>query len=248
LIGDNSTYLYCYEIGSKQIKKFPLVENPNESIIKKSKPDFEAITLVGDSLYIFGSGSKKNRNLLIQFDLNTMQAIAITDLTNLYHSLMEIGNIAPDDFNIEGALFDGTTWFLFNRGNGKLNKNIVFSISGNDLIRDYKITATAFKLPEINGVMSSFTDAILDEQTIYFLASAEKTNSTYNDGEVVGSLIGSIDKQNMKLGLTRKISDNKKFEGITLVNKTEQKIEFYLCEDNDTEAQESVVYELSINL
>ncbi len=52
---------------------------------------------------------------------------------------------------------------------------------------------------------------------IYFLATAEDTQSTYNDGEVKGSLIGVIDVATMKLEFTQKISDTHKFEGLTLI-------------------------------
>ena len=44
------------------------------------------------------------------------------------------------------------------------------------------------KLPKISNVEFTFTDAILVDNFIYFLASAEDTISTYEDGEVLGSI------------------------------------------------------------
>jgi hypothetical protein len=246
LICDNSTYLYDYQIDSNQLNRYPLAENPQENISKKDKLDFEAIAQHEQNLYVFGSGSTKNRNKMIHLDNKTKAIIATIDVTHLYKSMQTVGKILPEDFNIEGAIYDGKTWFLFNRGNGKLNKNVLFSIEGDSLTDNFKITATEYKLPKIKGVFTSFTDAILIDKTIYFLATAENTDSTYADGEVFGSILGSIDCQTLKIGFTKKITNTHKFEGITLVNKSNEKIEFYLCEDNDTEILESTIYKLIV--
>jgi len=50
----------------------------------------------------------------------------------------------------------------------------------------------------------------------------------------------------MKIDFTQKISDSHKFEGLTLYNKTENQIEFLLCEDNDTEVLETNIYKLTL--
>ena len=86
------------------------------------------------------------------------------------------------------------------------------------------------------------------EDKVYFLAAAENTNSTYNDGEVMGSLIGSIDLKSMILESCLQISDKNKFEGLTLYKKTGTQIELLLCEDNDTEELVSSIYKLIITL
>ena len=43
LISDNSSYLYEYKIDSNELNKIALIENPEENIPKKDKPDFESI-------------------------------------------------------------------------------------------------------------------------------------------------------------------------------------------------------------
>ena len=97
-------------------------------------------------------------------------------------------------------------------------------------------------------LFSPFTDAILMDDKIYFLAAAENTSSTYDDGEILGSLIGRIDLETMKIDFTQKISPTNKFEGITLFSKTKNQIQFLLCEDKDTDVLESTIYKLSIDL
>ena len=247
IIGDNSGFLYEYQMDSKILKRHPLLENPTENTLKKDKADFEAITHFGDSLYVFGSGSTEKRNKMIQVNATDKKIIATNDLTDLYAVMQNFGAIKPEDFNLEGAIYNGESWFLLNRGNGSSNKNVLFTIKGKNLTNDFSILSNAYKLPKIKGVRSSFTDAILVGDSIYFLATAEDTESTYDDGEVLGSLIGSINLKTMKIDFTKKISSTHKFEGLTLYANSKEKIEFMLCEDKDTEVLETDIYKLTLD-
>ena len=247
IIGDNSGFLYEYHMDSQYLKRHPLLENPTENTLKKDKADFEAITLFGDSLYVFGSGSTEKRNKMIQINSSDKKIIATNDLTDLYAIMQNFGNIKPEDFNLEGAIYNGESWFFLNRGNGSSNKNVFFTIEGKNLTNDFTILSNDYKLPKIRGVRSSFTDAILVDNSIYFLATAEDTESTYDDGEVLGSLIGRINLKTMKIDFTKKISSTHKFEGLTLYANSKEKIEFLLCEDKDTEVLETDIYKLSFS-
>ena len=247
IIGDNSGFLYEYQMDSKILKRHPLLENPTENTLKKDKADFEAITHFGDSLYVFGSGSTEKRNKMIQVNATDKKIIATNDLTDLYAVMQNFGEIKPEDFNLEGAIYNGESWFLLNRGNGSSNKNVLFTIEGKNLTNDFSILSNDYKLPKIKGVRSSFTDAILVDNSIYFLATAEDTESTYDDGEVLGSLIGSINLKTMKIDFTQKISSTHKFEGLTLYANSKERIEFLLCEDKDTEVLETDIYKLTLD-
>ncbi|MFV7234672.1 DUF6929 family protein [Flavobacterium sp. ZB4R12] len=247
IIGDNSGFLYEYYVDSGDLKRHPLIENPSENILKKEKPDFESITHFGDNLYVFGSGSTEKRNKMVQVNSENKKVITTTDLADLYLVMQSFGKIKPEDFNIEGAIYNGESWFLFNRGNGSSNKNVLFTIEGENLINDFNILSNEYKLPKIIGVRSSFTDAVLVDNKIYFLATAEDTQSTYDDGEVLGSLIGSINLKTMEIDFTEKISSTHKFEGLTLFKNSNEKIEFLLCEDKDTDVLETDIYKLTLD-
>lgn len=247
-IGDNSSYLYEYQTETAKLQRHPLAENAQENTPKAFKPDFEAITQYADSIYIFGSGSTENRNFMVQVDSKTKEVIKTQELTDLYLTMQSFAKIAPEDFNIEGVIYNGETWFFFNRGNGKTGKNVVFTVEGKNLVNEFQIISNEYKLPKIKGVRTSFTDAILVDNKIYFLASAENSNSTYDDGEVLGTIIGRIDVKKMKIDFTQKISDTHKFEGLTLYKKSSNEIEFLLCEDNDTEVLEADVYQLKLKI
>lgn len=248
LISDNSTYLYEYQMDSTQLNKIQLNENSTDNIAKKLKPDFEAIAHNDSYYFLFGSGSTENRNKMIQVDAKTKEVIKTFDLSFLYESMRSFAEMEADDFNLEGAVYDDGTWYFFNRGNGENARNVVFTVTGENLEDDYRIIINEYKLPKIKGVRASFTDAISIDDKIYFLATSENTVSTYDDGEVLGSLIGRIDSNTMKIDFTKKITDTHKFEGLTFYKKTRSTIEFLLCEDNDTEQLESNIYKLVLDL
>jgi hypothetical protein len=248
VIGDNSGFLYEYNMQDKQLNQHALIDNPTQNIAKNLKPDFESLTHHNDTLYVFGSGSTENRNKMIEFDLKNKTVLQKNNLVDLYGLMQSFGEIKPEDFNLEGAIFDGENWYLFNRGNGISNKNTIFTIHAKKLDQEFALIAVNYKLPKIKGIRSSFTDAILVDDKIYFLATVEDTKSTYDDGEILGSFIGRIDLKTMKIDFTQKITSSNKFEGLTFYKKENGKIEFLLCEDNDTDVLETKIFKLSLPL
>ncbi len=251
IISDNSNVLYEYNIEQKKLDKIPLVITdvtiPAENIPKKDKPDFEAITASGDELYLFGSGSKENRNSIVRVNSTTRQTSPPTDATDLYLIMQGFGEISTEDFNIEAAVNDGTLWYLFQRGNGPAGQNGIFTLDGDINELFFQIIYSPIQLPKINGSQASFTDAVKVDNKLYFIAAAESSNSTYLDGEVAGSLIGSIDIETMKVEFTETISGKNKFEGITLYKDNDKSLEFLLCEDTDNDTTESAIYKLTID-
>lgn len=246
LIADNGLYLYRFQIQNQKLEKIALFKNTiAETIPKKQKPDFEAIVNYGDLFYVFGSGATKNRNRMVQYNTNTKE-IKPTDLSNLYHEMQRTGNISPENFNIEGVVFTGETWYFLQRGNGEQETNGIFTFQGKNFENTSDISFNSYSLPEINGVTATFTDAVLVSDFIYFLAAAENSQSTYEDGEILGSLIGRLQLKTMTIDFTEEIANTQKFEGITLYKNYDDKIEFLLCEDNDTEAQQSMIYKLTL--
>ena len=242
IISDNSTYLYEYTIDNNKLNKIALVENPKENIAKKEKKDFESIAKNGNKLYVFGSGSTNNRNQMMTFYLNT-QKIKSRELTELYVQLRSLANLKEDELNIEGSISIEKTMYLFQRGNGAQSKNGIFVVE-NDKTQPIKFHPIS--LPKIKNIETTFTDAIKVQDKIYFLASAEDTNSTYLDGEVLGSLVGILNPETFEVEKTIIISDQHKFEGITLYSESKTELVFLLCEDNDTEILETIIYKLSL--
>ena len=241
IISDNSTFLYEYSIPTEKLNKIALVENAQDNIAKKDKPDFEAITSTGKDLHILGSGSTEKRNSLLTYRISSKMTRKVDDFTNIYKKIKTELQIKDDELNIEGLVFNKFDIYLFQRGNGNNDKNGVITIDGKG-----NLEFISFDLPKIKNVPATFTDAVLVNDTIYFLASAEDTTSTYLDGEVLGSIIGTIDLKTMKLTSSVQISSTNKFEGLTLYKQSAHEIEFLLCEDADSEVLESDIYKLVI--
>ena len=241
IISDNSGFLYEYNLDDKTLNTHQIIENAESNILKKDKPDFESICLKNNNLYIFGSGSTKKREQRIKFNLSTRE-IKTKDLTKFYKKLKTKANFSDDDLNIEGSFFFKENLYLLNRGNGKMSKNGIFIYNKSKKSLDY----TTFQLPIINDFETSFTDGIVVENKIYFLATAENTTSTYLDGEIYGSIIGIIDLEKMELEKYLQVSNNQKFEGLTFFSRHDNEITFLVCEDNDTEKQVSEIYHLKI--
>lgn len=247
VIGDNSGYLYEYKLENKSLNKIEILKGLKtlENIPKAEKPDFEVLCNHGNSFYILGSGSTDRRNLMIEYQLDTKKVIQHS-LTSLYTKVKAVCKIDYENLNIEGAIFTGDTWFLFNRGNGNANRNGVIKITGDDLVNPQQITFTPIMLLKTDQKLVSFTDAILHENNIYFIAAAENTQSTYHDGEILGSYIGSLNAKTLRLNFTKQISATQKFEGITFYKQHHKQLAFLLCEDRDTDVLETIIYKLII--
>lgn len=242
IISDNSSYLYEYQQKDSRLNKIALIENPSENTPKKEKLDLEAITLKGKKLHLVGSGSTEQRNKSISYHLESKK-VKIKDISILYNNIKEKLKISSDELNIEGVLFLEKDLLLFQRGNGAASKNGIIKV-GED---NQDVIFFPIQLPKVKNVEFTFTDAILVKDKIYFLAAAEDTNSTYNDGEVLGSIIGVIDSKSFKLEKTIQISDKHKFEGLALYKSSKKEIEFLLCEDNDTEELNTTIYKIKLS-
>lgn len=242
IISDNSSFLYQYILDKDLLLKFPLVKEAQEKIAKKNKPDLEAITSYGNQLFLFGSGSTENRNMMFTLDLTNDQ-LQIKDLSNLYSFLKNIAQLKGNELNIEGAICVDKTMYLFQRGNGQNSKNGIFIVPDS---QDKQIQYFPLSLPSLDDVECTFTDAILVNEHIYFLATAENTISTFEDGEILGSILGKINFQTFELEDVILLSENKKFEGITLFQQNDTTISFLLCEDTDKEVEYTILYQLII--
>ena len=241
VVNDNSSYLYQYSFATEKTTKIELTTDAKENIEKKNKPDFESITLMENQLYLFGSGSGLNRNQLITYHLKTGK-IAERNIQPQHDSLQKKFGISAEDYNIEGVIYHNQKTYFFQRGNGPKAQNGVFIM--NDVTKE--TSYHPIELPELQGVKATFTDAVLVDDRIYFLASAEKSASTYLDGEVTGTIVGRLSPETLNVEFIQKISDTIKFEGITLYKKTSDSLEFLLCEDSDSEQEESKIYKLSL--
>lgn len=214
------------------------------SLKRKIKLDIESIFYYDDSFYMFGSASSslQNRENLFVYNPKTDQ-VTTTNLSAQFQSIREKINIDNTDFNIEGSFIYKGNYYLLNRGNGKNGRNGII-ITDTDFENVPKFVNIS--LP-VDNQYASFTDGIVVENSIYFLAAIEETTSTYDDGAIGGSFFGKINLKTLKLEKFEKISNTNKFEGLAFYKKDKKTTQFLLCEDPDNNSQESTIYKLTIN-
>jgi hypothetical protein len=239
IVSDNSTFLYEYDFNEKALRKIKLFENSQEKVAKKDKADFESITLFDNTLYLYGSGSTKKRDIRVKYYLESKE-IKEKDVSKLHKKLRQTIGLNEDELNIEGVIIDTENYYLFQRGNGAQAQNGIFVV---DKVSK-AVTFQSISLPKVNAIEATFTDAILVDDKVYFTAACEDTTSTYTDGEIYGSFLGSLDLQTMEVHFVQQITAKQKFEGLTCYKKTATQIEFLLCEDNDKEEASSTIYKL----
>ncbi len=244
LISDNSSFLYEYHFQSSKLESIRLFENSQANLLKSEKLDFESIVKHNNSLFLFGSGSTEKRMTAVEYNLKNKNINTI-DLTPLFIQIKTSTGIDSKNINIEGVVKYKKKWLFFQRGNGTEAQNGVIQFE-NTFIHPTKIKFIPIDLPQFNNVNATFTDAILVKDKIYFLATAENSNSTYEDGTVLGSWIGILNADTLQLEFYAQISKQHKMEGITLYKNSKAEIDFLLCEDNDTDVLEAAIYKLTI--
>src|SRR5690554_7567354 len=154
LVSDTGNAIYHYFIEKDSLATYSLDNNPvNHYMPKKEKLDLEAFTIVDNTWYAFGSGSKSNRNTAFQFNKFSKYSTSL-DLTDLYAEMKSFAELSDEDFNIEAALQYNDDWYFLNRGNGPENANYLFVVQGRNFTDDFNIYYFEFDLPPINGVPS----------------------------------------------------------------------------------------------
>ncbi len=199
VIGDKSSYLYTLNEQFNMVKKTPLTEfedQEKDKISNKHKPDFECMALWNDSLFVLGSGSKKeSRDIMAMYDQKTDMVLQI-DLHQFYTKLREW---SPDNkINIEGITIDKNVINLLDR-----RSNCIFTFDRKALFDCWLNNSNVptpeinkYNLPSIDGVQSGFSGATIspDGAFLYFTSSVERKES--NDQKILGSFIGRISLQN----------------------------------------------------
>lgn len=207
---------------------------------KKKKPDLEAIAFIEPSekfkhgaLLLIPSGSEMNRMRGALFPFTAKEKLAAHpqefNLSELYAQIKrQIG-----DINIEGAVVTKNNLKLFSRGNGKGTKNALIDVDFtlNPLNFSFH-KATPIDLGVEQDFPIAFTDATVSPQgEIWFLAVAEATNTSYEDGKFLAGFIGKLNVDN-KVEFLSKEKFPQKPEGI-FIDEANGKRKFYFVTDAD---------------
>ncbi len=242
IIGDNSPFLYQLDGAFKHLKKVRLVEVVNESddkLPKKTKPDLESMAVWNDSILILGSGSRKEtRDVLYLFD-HKNEIVSQYNIHELYDHFRKA--FKEQEINIEGFVIDESFVFFLDR-----RSNSIIRTERKDLFdhifRDAdlpEISLFQYKLPAIDGISSGFSGATLskDRNYLYFTSSVEKNGS--HDQKILGSFIGRIKMNNEVPGEVDFIHQFPeshgllKIESIVLIAEGQKSVNLIVVTDSD---------------
>ncbi len=235
VIGDDELDLAIFEVSSgepgtmRQALAGEVPDDPDER--RREKADLEALTAMPPfegvpygGLLGLGSGSKRSRDRGFFWELGadgSLQGDPVAiDLQPLYDTLRK----EIEELNIEGAAVLGGRFALFHRGNAEGSENAVAELSleqvlgslrgDHDLDPEELERVAVYDLGDLDGCRLSFSDATaLTDDLVVFTASAEGGGSSYDDGHIHGSVVGTIDSSGSITRL-RTIDRKWKVEGV----------------------------------
>lgn len=212
-----------------------LPENQKER--KKRKPDLETLTLLPDHqrLLCLPSGSRPNRTKAALVDA---RGPVILELQTVFKTLAK----KIPELNIEGAYVRGNCLKLLQRGNGRSRFNAILSLDLDRFLRDEvrNLEVSPVDLGSLRGTPLSFTEGVLVNGEEWFLAVAEATESTYEDGAFIGAVLGKMAEG--KVILMEELNLSSKPEGLTMCQGS-----FYLVTDDDDRKKPSEMYKFALH-
>jgi len=176
---------------------------------KADKLDLEAVASVvvdgRPGLLAMGSGSTARREVfvLVTFGKDGQPRVEELAAGPFFKGLHQNHDFAGDELNVEGMVVDGDKVRFYNRGNGAGDAiDAVGEVSFKALLqhlRDPLAVAPpqigavkGFDLGAIDGTRLTFTDATRHGDRTLFIAAAEASPNTYDDGVVKGVAVGFI--------------------------------------------------------
>lgn len=260
LVGDDVNFILCLDANWKEINRIKLFEYDGVRIPKPEKPDLECATIIGDMLYVVGSGSKSPQRdvaFLVNLAENKIKKIS----TAAFYSIFRDRNLIAA-MNIEGFTDCRDKLLFFNRGN---------TVQPNQLIiTDQKILKKQFpdrfkvmpvRIGTFKNISLGISGACYDEKNdmLFLTASAEDTSNAYDDGEIMGSVVCVVYNVYQKLHEQELVIDElieldkidtvfikQKIESVCITQQAEKKFTCTLVADNDD--GKSVLFEVEIKL
>lgn len=259
VVSDDSTALASFALADEKAGRVMRIlarsAMPSEKAARKRlKPDFEVLVglppehcLPFGGLLAMGSGSTPARSagaiVALDSDGWARSAIEVDLESSLYSKLRSVFS----EVNIEGGVWRDRRLLLFQRGNASDPTGAVVTFempcpasalqagTANGMPDVYRL-----RLGSIDGVPLTLTDATLLDDRILYLATAERTPNAYDDGSVLGSVLGVLSRD-CEIAEQWRLDPPLKFEGIAAFRNGEH-LEFLLVSDADDAAVPSKLF------
>lgn len=197
--GDNVPFMYYLSQNLNELEKKELSMDytlVNGVMPKQQKFDIESTCFIDfegkKELIAFPSGSTNSRYKGFRILEDSVMSV---DFKVLFQAIQTSSSIAQEQFNLEGAAYNGKYVVLANRGTNHL---ILIPITDfnryltDGLIDVSCIHSVQIELNEVAACFLGLSGLAYDPKSneFYFTASQEATQEWYSDGEVLGSAIG----------------------------------------------------------
>lgn len=256
--------------GLTPLRLFPDVHGDTYSSArgnKAHKPDLEAGASfdVGGrpAAVLFGSGSTDARLRAAWVSEGPEgHQVRTAELPSLYAAARQRLGLAADVLNLEAAAAVGERVYFFQRGNGEGGVNASFVVpratleaalvSGAPIAAHDLREVRRHSLGALDGCPLGFSDAApLPDGRVLFLAAAEASPNTYDDGAVAGSVIGVLEHDGTARVLQR-VPDGPdgpyKLEGLAVERVDGARVHLRALEDADDPTQASTALRLRLEL
>lgn len=261
LVADDELAIFSLKAGGK-VSAHALTARslPADAKARKAeKADFESLLSLSEkewpphgALVAWPSASKKTRvkAYVVPFNRRGAPGKAIEhDVT----ALRERMKAETKGLNVEGLFVrDGVVQFA-QRGNSKKGRNGFFEMPLESWLAGMKtgewmggvLQFRAIEMGELGGVKLALTDAVSTEAGVFGLAAAEATDSAYDDGSVVGSvLVKIVDGKARTIGV---FPPALKLEGLAVEKiEADGSMRLLLVDDADDPAKPSTLYRVVV--
>lgn len=218
IIGDDANALFILDESLNVQKTIPFVHGSSiqEHIPKKEKNDWECMSFVYvqevPHILIMGSGSKSKRKMAYLYNL-VSETMKMLNYAQFYDKLeKDVDFTLGAELNLEGLASTNEYIYLFQRGN-VAKKNTFLRFSVHDIFNPIDYEVFTADLPSLEQGKAGFSGAcyVLEWNALLFTASVELTKDAYDDGQVLGSMVGIIQNNQVKDVVSITYPDGKKY-------------------------------------
>jgi len=233
IIGDDSEVLFGLNHELRvihQVELFKAAEKKEGRIPKPLKADFESMVSFDINgyphLFVAGSGSvlpQRGFGYLVKLptSYNKKHIVWEKDLNSLYRLITSHPDFESPELNIEASFIAKDHFYFINRAGEQLIRyplpEMIEFLQGHTESTPFP-EIFLLEIPVFNDLTFACSGACYFNDTVYITASCEDTDNAYDDGEILGSAIGTFSLDALpERGREKNASNKIKVENMVLI-------------------------------
>lgn len=264
VVADDENAIFSFGADKQPLKVHPLSDEKLPAVNnlrKKLKPDFEALAELTPSqwpphgaLLAWPSGSTPQRNQAVALpfakDSDFGKPVPL-NVKNVFKKLKK----QAKNINVEGLIVKNDKLLMYQRGNSISGKSGLFELPLKEglgkpdakKVKAAKAGFTEIKLGHLQAVSLTLAEGLETPHGHIAIATAEDTDSTYDDGNILGTVLLRI-TEGGEAKIIGRFSSAVKLEGMVLGESTKDTLAIYFVDDTDDPNKASSLYRAKIPL